>query len=606
MRSLERPASYAVLTPDSHVIDDATLRDLASLGGPERAFLTVYLDHGDDWSAVEPTLARIRALLADQPAEAEHFEESLKIVRQLHAQSRAPDGGAVAMYASWAADLGKAYTLPAMVGTTVWMGDAPYLRPAYELLDEQEPYAVAVIDNTSAQVFLVRADDVHQTRSLRGDVKNSVKKGGWSQKRYARRRDKQIETYATEVAAGLAELADQATFDRLVLVGSDEPVRAVKDALRTDLADRLVGTDSLDGNASEGQALEAAADMAERGEREAEQELWHQIREQGMGPGLVAFGATSVTEAVRGHRAEAVLVDRDASFDGSKCRDCETVVHGTPDTCGVCGSSDVFRVDLVESITQQALRSGAQVDYADPFPALTEVGGIAALLRYSLSQDDAEQQERERRDRAQRQQEQRDEAPSDADSSVPADPEAVLADEPTSAEPSPTATGPIPDPAPVERDPEPVAAEPAAAEPLDEEPVPVAPDTLKPAEQVAKPRPPEVQPAAPARNRRPRASAPRERDPAPSARAAKDAPAAKRGRVGRWVGVALLLLGGLQIALGIRDLPAEGLPELLLGGGLVAAGAIGFVSPSRKAMRTVLGAIGLLLAVAGLVLGFRG
>ncbi len=477
------------------MIDDATLRDLVGLGGPERAFLTVYLDHGDDLSTAEPALARIRALLADQPAEAEHFAESLAIIRQLDAETQAPDGGAVAMYASWAADLGQAYTLPAKVGTRVWMGDAPYVRPAYELLDEQEPYAVAVVDNTSAQVFLVRADDVHQTRSLRGDVKNSVKKGGWSQKRYARRRDKQIEAYATEVAAGLAELSGQATFDRLVIVGSDEPVRAVKAALRTDLRDRLVGTDSLDGNATEGQALEAAAHVAEQGERQAEQELWHQIREQGMGPGLVAFGATSVTEAVRGHRAEAVLVDREASFPGTKCRDCEIVVHGTPRTCGVCGSSDVFRVDLVEAITEQALRSGAEVDFADPFPGLTEVGGIAALLRYSLTQDDAEQQERERREQARLQQEARaDAAPEEPSDAVASD--EVVPDEAAFDE---TASPPPVDPAPVE--PEPAAAAPATAElaePADEAP---------PSPPSWSPRPPPRSRPPPRRLRPPRAAA---------------------------------------------------------------------------------------------------
>ena len=358
------------------------LRDLADLAGPERAFLTAYLDSGDEPDALAPRVERVRALLADQPAEAEHFEESWAIAQELLEAHRPPEGGALAVFASWAADLRRAYALPEPVGTRLWMGDAPYVRPAYELLDEHETYAAVVLDNTAARIYLVTADEVEREGGVRGDVKNRVKKGGWSQKRYARRREKQLETYADEVARGLAELSEERGFERLVLIGSDEPVQALREALRTDLRERLVGSASVDGNATDEEALDAAADLAEKGERQAEQELWVAIREQGMGPGLAAFGPTSVMKALREARAEAVLLDREAAFEGTKCRACEHVAHGTPQTCQACGSADVFRVDLVEAMTAQAARTGAEVDFADPFDALADVGRVAALLRY--------------------------------------------------------------------------------------------------------------------------------------------------------------------------------------------------------------------------------
>jgi len=364
------------------MLNAATLRDLADLAGPERAFLTVYLDASDDPSVLDARFTRIRSLLADEPEELEHFEESLSMAREMiEAHESTPDG-ALAVFASWGADLRRAYALPEPVGTKVWMGDAPYLRPAYELLDEHETYAVVVLDNEKARIYLVSADEVDEEGRVRGDVKNRVKKGGWSQKRYARRREKQIETYATEIADGLAALDAERPFARLVLVGSSEPVQAVTAALRTDLRDKLVGSTSVDGNASDADALQAAAGLAEEGERRSEQALWRSIREQGVGPGLAAFGATSVWEALRAARAESVLVDREAEFTGTKCRACEHVVHGTPSTCGACGSKDVFPVDLVEAVTEQAARTGAEVDFADPFDALAEAGGIAALLRY--------------------------------------------------------------------------------------------------------------------------------------------------------------------------------------------------------------------------------
>ncbi len=156
----------------------------------------------------------------------------------------------------------------------------------------------------------------------------------------------------------------------------------MKAALPQSLQDKLVGTRSLDGNASEDEALDEAADLAAEGERQSERALWDQIREQGVGPGLSAFGATSVLDALRTARAEAILVDREVEINGVKCRACEHVAHGTPQTCGVCGSRDVFHVDLVETMTEQAAKTGAEVDFVDPFEALTDVGRVAALLRY--------------------------------------------------------------------------------------------------------------------------------------------------------------------------------------------------------------------------------
>ena len=464
-------------------LDADRLRALSDLAGPERAFLTVYLDADDDRSVLDSRYERIRSLLADQPEETEHFEQNVTIVGQLLDGQSAPAGGAVVAYAGWAADLAKVYELPEPVGTRVWMGDAPYVRPAYELLDENETFAVAVLDNTSAQIYLVTASEVDEEGRVRGDVKNRVKKGGWSQKRYARRREKQIEQYAAEIAADLQTLDKERPFARLVLLGSDEPVQAVQSALAGPLADKLVGTRSVDANASETELLETASEVAVAGERQAEQDLWAAIREQGMGPGLAAFGASSVVEALRQARAEAVLIDREAEIAGVKCRDCEHVAHGTPDTCGVCGSRDVFRLDLVEAMTEQAARTGADVDFADPFDALTDAGGVAALLRYSLAEADPAQEERDRVARAQREAEEAASEPVDSD--VPTPPEA-------------TSVGALPvDPEastgePIAANPEPLATPPAVSQPQT-----VEPDVAKPEPDVAEPEPIAAPPAEP-------------------------------------------------------------------------------------------------------------
>ena len=364
------------------MLDAAALRSLADLAGPERAFLTVYLDAADARQSLDARLADLRGLVADVPVEAEHFDENVRLLGTLLDANAPPEGGALALFVGYAVDLAQAVPLPVPVGTVARIGDAPYVRPAYELLDEHEPFAVAVVDATAARVFLVTADDADAVARVRGDVKNRVKKGGWSQKRYARRRDKQMEGYATDVAAELAALVRDGSAARLVLLGSDEAVRAVQNALPNDVTDALVAGPPVAADATEAELLDAAAEAATEGERSDEARLWDQIREQGVGPGLAAFGPSRVLAALQATRVDTLLVHRDAELTGTTCRACGHVAYGTPQTCQSCGSADVFAGDFVETLTEHAARTGADVDFADPIAALDAYNGVAALLRY--------------------------------------------------------------------------------------------------------------------------------------------------------------------------------------------------------------------------------
>lgn len=364
------------------MLDAARLRALADLAGPERAFLTVYLDADDAPATLDGHVDRLATLLDGHGDEREHFDENVRIVRELVAANAVPEGGSLAVFAGFAADLAEAHPLPVPVGTVARIGDAPYVRPAYELLDEHEPFVVVVADATAARVFLVTADDADAVARVRGDVKNRVKKGGWSQKRYARRRDKQMETYATDLADAVTTLLRESGAGRLVVLGADEAVRAFQNALPTDAREALVATAPIASDATEAEILGAAADVAEEGERASERALWDEIREQGVGPGLAAFGPTRVLAALQAARVDTVLVERGVERPATTCRACGHVAHGTPDTCQACGSADVFAADLVEVMTTLAARTGAEVDFADPIPALADHGGIAALLRY--------------------------------------------------------------------------------------------------------------------------------------------------------------------------------------------------------------------------------
>ena len=77
-----------------------------------------------------------------------------------------------------------------------------------------------------------------------------------------------------------------------------------------------------------------------------------------------------------------MIVTRDAKIGGIRCRDCENLSAGMPEACPVCGSASIFKEDLVNELVELLARTSADVEFTDPIPGLTDVGDVAALLRY--------------------------------------------------------------------------------------------------------------------------------------------------------------------------------------------------------------------------------
>jgi peptide subunit release factor 1 (eRF1) len=218
--------------------------------------------------------------------------------------------------------------------------------------------------------------------SVRGDVKNAVKKGGWSQKRYARRREKQLEQYAIEVAEVLGRLDQDRHFDRIVLLGSAESLREISAQLPESLRSRVVAEAPADLHAGESALVETGWQQWFAEERDEESRLWDQIRDEALKHGLAVLGPTDTLAAAQEGRMARLIVDRSVRVAGTGCRACQHVVHGTPQTCQRCGSADVFTTDLVDELVRLAVLSSSEVEFAESIPALVEEGGVGALVRY--------------------------------------------------------------------------------------------------------------------------------------------------------------------------------------------------------------------------------
>jgi peptide chain release factor subunit 1 len=362
-----------------HQID---LRQLAQMQGPERAFVSLYLSGPEAVSSLSNRVAMVRSRLAGEPAELEHFEENWKRIEAWLAEHPF-ESESLCVFSCWALDYLKYCPLSTKVRDLLWVDSSPYIRPLAELQDEFETFVVVAADNSDTRIFVVTSGSAEDPEArIKGDIKNNVKKGGWSQKRYERRRGNELLHYAKEVAEVLAGIDKEHELGRIVLLGSQEATAEIKSALPNPLAEKVVAEQPVDLSAGDDQLFDRAFDLFFAEERAAEERLWERIRGEYLRGGLAAAGAEEVLAAVQQGRVERMIVARDAKIAGTRCRDCEGLFEGTPAACPQCESESVYKVDLVNELVELLALTSAEAEFADPLPELAEVGQVAALLRY--------------------------------------------------------------------------------------------------------------------------------------------------------------------------------------------------------------------------------
>lgn len=363
------------------MFNQTQIRQLAEMSGPERAFATLYIGANTKFSAFNKRITDIRSILAENPAEAEYFEENLKLIEQ-YLDEHKPGEHGLCIVACWALDILTGTPLEVEVPELLRVGSSPYIRPMAEFQDEYENFVVVMADNTDAHIFLVTSAVVHDEGSVDGHVKNHVRKGGWSQKRYQRRRDNQLLHYAKEIDRELATLSQSFEFRRILLVGSEETLHEIQGELSAALAEKVAGVKALDLGRSDDELWEEIYALHFAGERASEQELWDKVREEYLSGGLAVAGVADVAAAAREGRLHRAIVTRDVTLNGRQCSNCEGLIVSNMEQCPWCGSTELFSVDLVNKITTLVYNTSASIDFVDPIPELSRLGDIAALTRY--------------------------------------------------------------------------------------------------------------------------------------------------------------------------------------------------------------------------------
>ena len=362
-----------------------SLTKLSAIGGDDRCVLTVYFAGSKTRPKKGATklvdLAE-RLLKPDEftDDEREHLKKSLELWRASIPQVDLPEAEAWMGVVSWLTEDAAFVQLPAAVTDAAYLDNSPYLLTAALQLDDYEAYAVVYADHMRARVYLAALGALVEEGRLRGDIKNHVRKGGWSQQRYERRRDKEIHHYCKAIVEKLKVLMDEEGLRRVVLAGDRLLLKELEErmphTMREGVVCRLPMEDKKDAREVFRETLAAAAEEEGREEKR----LLAAISTAHASGGRAVVGAPDTLKALGERRVHHLLIGPMKGVEVTRCRSCGHVALEQFDVCPKCGSRDTYEQSAANELLDMAFAGGSRVELSED--ALSEIGGVGALLRW--------------------------------------------------------------------------------------------------------------------------------------------------------------------------------------------------------------------------------
>jgi peptide chain release factor subunit 1 len=338
------------------------LRRLAEFELEGERVLSVFLDLNPSEFATPPARAsQVTSLMHEAKTAVEACETGIRaglraalerVETVLREADLAADGThGVAVFAAGADGLLEVVRLPYPVDPRVVIERRPHVEPLTRA-GAPERWAVLLCNRRSARIFQgTGAEGIAETDRIEDDVHSQHDQGGWSQLRYQRGIEKEVDDHLAHASEVLFRHFQRRSFDHVLVAAPQEMVDDVESRLHPYIQQRLAGRLTLDiENATAATVRASTAAAAEQHAIGREHGVLERLRE-GLGRGERAAGGREAVEA---------------ALEQSRV-ECLLVAEGTDD---------------VEDLIERALEQGGDILVVRHHPDLGPHGGIAALLRF--------------------------------------------------------------------------------------------------------------------------------------------------------------------------------------------------------------------------------
>jgi peptide chain release factor subunit 1 len=359
--------------------------------------ISVYLDLDPERFATAPARSsQVRSLIDQAAREIEGdtslghedkiaLREDLERVDTYLTSREAPFRGAraLAVFCSRRDGLFETVQLRRPVEAGVMIERGPYIAPLIAAA-QQRCWCVVLASRRSARVLMGLADSVQERQRVDEDVQGQHDQGGWSQARYERSVEKDVDDHLRRVAETVHRLWRSERFDRIALGGPQEIVPRLEallsEEVRACLAPGRVAVDV--GAANDDQIRAAIAELVEADQKRLERDALDRLAAGVGGGGRAVGGPADTVEALNERRVQTLLLDPGFDRTAQRCLSCGLLVLDADGRCPADGTELERLEHLREAAVEAAVAQDAEVMVIRHHPDLGPFRGIGALLRF--------------------------------------------------------------------------------------------------------------------------------------------------------------------------------------------------------------------------------
>jgi peptide chain release factor subunit 1 len=371
-------------------VSPAALGRLVGLRTGGRPVLSLYLNldpslapHISDRRIELDSLLREAATQARAVGDRDGAHEIMR-VRRFFVDERLTVNGArgLAVFSCETDGFFEVLALPDGVTPAIHLDERAVVEPLVEMVCP-ERWCVLLLSSRASRIFLGSRDSLSEIQHVFDDVHRRHSQGGWSQARYQRGIQKEIDGHIRQTCELLSERYRSEPFHHLVLGCSPELRPRVERELHPDLRERVEGHFEIDvERATAEQVYGRALPAIEAQESGRECDALDRLTE-GLAPdGHASVGLEETLGLLQEGRVQMLLVARGHTAPGFVCPRCGRL-DVEDRLCSLDGTAMRPHKNIVERAIECALVRSVEVLVMRGHAGELEAhGSIAALLRY--------------------------------------------------------------------------------------------------------------------------------------------------------------------------------------------------------------------------------
>lgn len=375
-------------------LSESDVRELAAVRTDNSLVLSLYVDlsvsrfptRGELLEQVDSLLGQASKRLRSSDVPKNRAKASvvdLERVRRFVELEMSREGSeSMAAFVCSEVGLARAYMLARPLRPRARFDRSPYVRPLSSLLTEYSKIGVIACSRREGRLLRFHLGrPAGEEIDVYDPVHRKHDQGGWSQARFARHIEAEVQRHFDHVANRAADYFGKYPVDYIVLVGPREDTTELRDHLSTELRSKVVRELNIDPRARSHELQKALDEIDAAIEEESDAKLVDALRD-GLGSHTAVSGLENTLRALNEGKVGTLLVSRGFVRGGWRCQECGALAAIGP-RCSMCGAEATERVDdIVEEAIQAAWSNGTAVELVSRSADLDVLGRIGALLRY--------------------------------------------------------------------------------------------------------------------------------------------------------------------------------------------------------------------------------